>query len=410
MSRPPAVPASTGGTARRAVRVALPILAAITVTAALVAGWAITRSARLAAPAWTPAPAGGPFLPWPVVGNATTDRDLVQRAIHAWDTSGQPEVLAAHTDVRPLLIQTGTPAGPVVILQGNDQGGTARTAILTGTTGRGTDAPLYLRADRRAPDPRTTRQISMVTARLTDQIGSAPQPGSPVLAMVLADPDTTHIRLTSSVAADEGPQTVRGRLAITALHHRANAFTTTISGNGREQPWTSYADDATIGEPRAHPVKSIGKPDDGHLTIRLPDAYAGVTARPLVTSRRGVIGQINRLEINVDGTVTVELLSHPGFSLGIRTPADEIQLMRTTPTGMELVNGRDRVREGQPVFAVQDTNEGGNDAIYLPLAVAGPPSTVPKPDNSQWNAATTPLQPLANLDATTQLYLIAPTA
>jgi hypothetical protein len=29
------------------------------------------------------------FLPWPITGNATQDRDLVARATHSW-TAGEP--------------------------------------------------------------------------------------------------------------------------------------------------------------------------------------------------------------------------------------------------------------------------------------------------------------------------------
>ncbi|WP_130510085.1 hypothetical protein [Krasilnikovia cinnamomea] len=396
------------------MRVALPIGAAIAVVAALLAAWAFTRPASVGGPAWPTAPAGGPFLPWPATGNATADRGLVQRAIHAWDTGGQPAISGAHTDVYPLLIHTGTPAGPVVILQGNDQSGTARIAIITGTTAKKVDGPLYVRADRRSPPPGETRQVSMITARLTDQVGQAPPPGSPALAVVLADPDTTRLRLTSTVAAiDDGHGTVRGRLAILTMHHRASAFTTTISGNGREPAWTSYADDTTIGEFQAHPLTTVGQPDAGHLAVRFPDTYAGTTTQPLVVSRRGVLGQITKDPASADGAVTVELVTHPGFTLAVRTPTDDIQLARTTLTGMQLVDGRDKVRPGEPVYAIQATDDSGNNAIYLPLAVAtsSAPSSPPNPATLQWSASTTPLQPIADLDnTTTQLYVVAPTS
>ena len=64
---------ATGGGPRRDswLRIALPIGAAVAVVAALAAGWTVTRSTRVSSPSWPPAPAGGPFLPWPVAGNAT---------------------------------------------------------------------------------------------------------------------------------------------------------------------------------------------------------------------------------------------------------------------------------------------------------------------------------------------------
>ncbi|WP_412743708.1 hypothetical protein [Krasilnikovia sp. MM14-A1004] len=138
---------------------ALPIGAAV--VAALVAAWLFTRPASVGGPAWPTAPAGGPFLPWPATGNATADRGLVQRAIHAWDTGGKPAVSGAHTDVYPLLIHTGTPAGPVVILQGNDQSGTA----LRSRPHQHPERNLTIRARRRTLPPHGWAKVPSTLGR-----------------------------------------------------------------------------------------------------------------------------------------------------------------------------------------------------------------------------------------------------
>ncbi|WP_433538787.1 rod shape-determining protein MreC [Micromonospora sp. CA-249363] len=266
---------------------------------------------QLAAP-----PPDGPFLGWSAVGNV--DADLVREATSVW---GRTNSAGPHTDVRA-LVATRHPRlrSTVVVLQGYDKQGDARLAFFTGDAGAA-DA-LRLRVDRPAPDPVSTRVLSLVSPRLSGASGEVGDDSAGTYAIALAMPGVTAVRVSSTAVDDEmtqDPDGPTGRLVVKRFPIAATAQTTTIAGFIKQKrPFASMTkvfevpgEGGVDGDARAVPAEVVGR--NGQQMIVAFAKDQGVRRGQLAVVAAGLVGRVTAVD-PVRGEATVELVTSTGFA------------------------------------------------------------------------------------------------
>ncbi|WP_433306046.1 RNA polymerase subunit sigma-70 [Actinoplanes sp. CA-030573] len=256
-------------------------------------------------------PPDGPFLGWPAAG--TVDTALVAEATRAWGGAGP------HTAVRPLVATRDRLLQSVVVLEGYDRRDQARLAFFTGD--RTAAGALRLRADRPAPDPASTRVVSLVSARLTGPAGVAGDTFWDTYAIAVAMPGVTSVRMSSTSIDQElrgDPETPTGRFVVAGLP-TATPETTTIEGYVRSSRlfarWTRVfavpGDGGAEGDTRA--VRGdVVRRDGDRVVVALED---GGPVRPgqLAVVAAGLAGRVAAVDA-ARGEATVELVTSPGFA------------------------------------------------------------------------------------------------
>jgi hypothetical protein len=381
--------------------------AAVTILA-VTAGTAIALQLRSSdQEVWPSAPVGGPFLTWPATGDALRRHDLVDAAIRVWDRHidayGVPA--GTHHDVTVLLVQSQSPTGAVLILQGYDPQGKAKLAILSGTLGATAAATdLQMRADRDVPDPIHTHQISLVSSR-TGSDSADGDPAAAVVALALASPTAIKVAL-SNPAGSSPVGTGTSRLSAALLPAFSTSFTTRVAvtaADGRTE--TMFADDRTIGEPYAVPITALPGSKSGHLRIDLNAAAArNVRAGHLVATRQGLVGRV----VAPDGENTaVERIDHPGFSVPIVTAQGQRAIAVADPTGHLDATVAD-IPVHTTIFAAQTSGSGPETVrVRLPLGTATAPVTPPPATTgSAWTTTGISITPAENPNTTQALFLL----
>ncbi|MEV6931553.1 hypothetical protein AB0M46_44665 [Dactylosporangium sp. NPDC051485] len=264
----------------------------------------------------TPMPvtaADGPFLGWPVTGNAT-GTSLLAEAVQVWDST-----LASgpHTDIHALLVERDPVLlGPVVVLEGRDAQGEPRLAILTGTADD-RDA-LRLRADRPAPDPVTTRVVSMVSGRLGTATGIEPLDSRPAAWLfALGAPGVTGFGYHSTAVDQElveggGPDL--GRRLLVSLPPGATPINTTvIARHNGTVVFRGPADGGAIGDAVAVPATVLARSPDH---VRIQGSPRALIAGLLVATPDGLLGRITAAS---GEEADVELVTAASFSIDALT-------------------------------------------------------------------------------------------
>jgi hypothetical protein len=381
--------------------VVLPAAIGVVVLVAVAVVWVTTRSrGNVTRSPWPVAPEGGQFLSWPATGDDLGNRDLVARATQVW--SAYPQVpqgmTGPHSDVTPLLVQRRSPVGPIVVLQGLDSHQMPRLAVITGSRDPGVtpETALQLRADRPSPDPHTTRQVSLVSARLAAEPGRLTQDRA-VLAFVLAEPGTTNLTLHSPLGAPRSAEkTGNERLTMATLEPDASAYSTTITGtNTTGERWSIFADDLTIGEAHAQPITLLGKPTLDHAQVTLTSESAPVTQPgQLVAARQGLIGRV----VRHDGRIAdIELISNPGFEIPAVARNGDLALARTNASRQLTIGVRTSAAD-EMIYAIHTFGPNTGDTIRIPLGTAGAEtSTTPSAASAGWRERIHVLSPAADL-------------
>jgi len=362
------------------------LLATISVVAVALAGIPV---ARVWCTSWdyADAPAGPPWLDWPVVGSGGAN--LAARAQASWDAAA-----GGHTDVTPLALDDTVAGGPIAVLQGRDQTGRTRLAILTGVAKDRN--MIVLRADRPLPDRASTRQISMVTDRLAERPGELPSRRGEALALVLAWPAAARVRVEFPGAI---PATTAkshfGRLMTSMVPDHATAFTTRIIVEGHHGEHVEEgADDDSVNTRQGLGVTLIGKLSQGVISVRA-DA-GGARVGQLVTTRLGVVGIVTAAYAT---TATVALLTNQRFEVTASSAGIARAIVSSRPSGLvisSMVGGADP-KEGETLFAYNNDVDG---VALLPMARIGAMQR-------RHDIATVPLEPYADVADLTELYVVA---
>ncbi|HLL67865.1 MAG TPA: rod shape-determining protein MreC [Micromonosporaceae bacterium] len=303
-------------------------------------------------------PPDGPFLSWPTVGDP--DSPVVSEAVRTWSPSsaGTDSAGVGHSDVRALLVTRG-PLGPVVILQGRDTAGTPRLAFFTGSPDA-LDGPLVLRADRPAPDPTTTRVVSLVTARVGTGVGHLTRE-RPAQAWVvaLAAPGTDRLTVSSTgvdmeMSDGTGP---KGRAVVTGLSSNSSAVTTTITAHaGGVQEYRAQPQGG-IGDPVPVPAASTSRVGEHRLELSITHT-SGIAMGQLVVNSAGLVGRVSAVR---GSTVEAEALTSPSFSMPAYTNiSNHAGTIRGSGDGVEIseLPARAAVAKGNRVV-VDDPAQGG---------------------------------------------------
>ncbi|MGH3747563.1 MAG: hypothetical protein ACRDT8_09215 [Micromonosporaceae bacterium] len=303
---------------------------AATAAAGLAGGWRALTFPEI--PAAAP---DGPFLGWKPVNPVNST--AVETAKKAWDdATGHP-----HTDHRVYAAVTGTILGSVVILAGRDHQGQPRLAMLTGTPGDPDQGKVWLRADRPAPDPVTTRALTLVTSRVGPGVGEVagaqpvlpaqpvtPTPGNSsasapsgrtvqsVFVIALAAPGVEHIRRDSTVADQhwgmDTPGGPKSRLMVESTFPDAAAYNTTFTGYIEGVEMFTAPGRRGIGDPV--PVTgAVTQRKNHHVTVQVPSRDAAkIEPGLLAVTPDGLIGKV----VDTSGRgVRVQRVTAPGFTM-----------------------------------------------------------------------------------------------
>jgi hypothetical protein len=252
-----------------------------------------------------PAPGDGPFLGWAPRGRLAEDARVKDGAVAAWDVEGR----AAHSDVRVIYAGRQPIIGMLVVLEGRDAGGAPRLAILSGESDADEpQAPLGVRDDRPAPDPRRTRAVSLVVQ------DPAPVDAGPLgaattddrtLAMVITEPGAETNGLVSWAWDTYGDEP-SSDVVVQALPASATASNSTLS--------VTRSGEVVYSGPPDAPARSTREAQRlGALTIGyLP---SGLRARGSVRTATTASETLSRTYTDGRTWVTVTAVTEPGLTL-----------------------------------------------------------------------------------------------
>ncbi|MGH3663724.1 MAG: hypothetical protein ACRDTQ_17950 [Micromonosporaceae bacterium] len=213
--------------------------------------------------------------------------------------------------------------------------------MLTGSPGDPHDGTVWLRADRPAPDPVTTKALTLVTSRIGPGVGEVagtqpvlpaqpvtPTPGNSshsalsgrtiqsVFVIALAAPGVEHIRRDSTVADQrwgmDTPGGPKSRLMIESTFRDTAAYHTTFSGYIDGVEVFTAPGRRGIGDPVPVPGASTHR-NNHHLTIQIPSGtIARIKPGLLAVTRHGLIGRV----VDVSGRrVRIQSVTAPGFTM-----------------------------------------------------------------------------------------------
>ena len=280
------------------------------VMVAVLAATSITRMVGLADGQLAAAPPDGPFLGWEPAGNAVRS-GLAGTVTRVWDAAAASP--RPHTETRTLLATRADPLGLVVIAQAYDGSGTPRIGFFAG--GGDDGGGLVLRADRPAPDPATTKVVSLVSSRLQGPVGAVSEDDWGAYAIVLAMPGVTSVQVSSTTIDQElrnGDGGQSGPVRVQPLPISSTALTTTITGfNGKTRVFRTAAGGGAFGdaEPIAGQVTTRG-PES--LTVSVADT-SRVKPGQLAATGDGLVGRVSAVDTAAH-QVIIEAPTAAGFS------------------------------------------------------------------------------------------------
>ena len=283
---------------RRAAVAGSALLTVAVVAASMILTGINPRGGELAAMA-----GDGPFLAWDRAGEPSDT--LADDAVRTWDSTGQ-----AHREVRVLLTTTDSVLGSVVVLQAYNGAGEPRVGFFAAP-----EAPasaMRLLADRPAPDPASTRVVSLVSPRRPAGFpGDAYWSG---YAIAVAMPGVTRLRITSTTIDDEmvegnGPPT--GRYLVRTLPRSSTALTVRVKGfAGTRTAFDSPAQAGATGDAQYLPATVLQRTED-HLEVSVTDVDR-VRVGQLVAVAGGLVGRIAQVD-TASRRAQVQLPTAPGF-------------------------------------------------------------------------------------------------
>lgn len=334
------------------------------------------------APIWPAAPAD--YLTWGTTGDAADDHSLAKAAAAAWQRDNGHD----HHEILPLL-QRRSPVGTLAIVQGRDDTGRPRLAILTGVPDDPADPRLVLRADRPLANPAAIRQVSMVTAQLGERPGRLPEHRGRALMLALAAPGADQVSFTSAVLDPaELPPAARGRLATVLRPDTVSAFTTGIRIRTGNRTVDVPADDDAIGALHARPLTDVHRLDPHTLTATVDAARPG----QFIASRAGAVGVITDAG---DHSATVRLLTDPETHLSTTGSTVTSAIVGVDSGHLAVIGYTNPPAVGDLLRA----NVSNTRTEYVPVGRvlatqhAGDPGSLP-------------VAPTADLDNPGQLYLL----
>jgi hypothetical protein len=284
------------------------------VMVAVLAATSMTRLVGVADERLAAAPPDGPFLSWAPAGNAVSS-GLTDTVTRIWNAAAADAAASAgpHTEVRTLLATRTEPLGLVVIAQAYDGAGTPRIGFFTG--GGADGGGLVLRADRPAPDPATTKVVSLVSARLQGPVGAVSGDYWGSYAIVLAMPGVTSVQVSSTTVDQElrdGDGGRSGRVRVQPLPISSTALTTTITGFHRKtRVFRTAADGGAFGD--AEPIAAeVIAADPESLTVSVTDT-SRVKPGQLAATGDGLVGQVSAVD-TAARQVTIKTSTAVGFT------------------------------------------------------------------------------------------------
>ena len=289
-------------------------------------------------PASAPA---GPFLGWSTYG--ANSAALTGRATTQWESTKTSASHGPYSDVHTLLATSDTALGPVVMLEAYDSDGRPRLAILTGTIGDA--SALVLRADRPAPDPNTTRVVSIVSTRFGTTPG-ATSSTSTAWAIALGAPGMTHLSVASPSVdmplGHSGSGSSKSRLVIQGLPPASSALTSTVNGYvGKAQVFKGGVDGGAFGDAVASPTR-VTAVDGGYATVKR-SADQQMAVGELAVTPNGLVGQVSGVTAT---TARIQLMANPEFMVAANMDISHIPVTLTgTGRAVQLVlkNAADQI-------------------------------------------------------------------
>jgi hypothetical protein len=293
-------------------------------------------------------PPDGPFLGWPPVGSV--DEHLVREATEVWDRA---EPAGPHTAVRTLVATSEQYLHAIVVLQGYNNQGAARLAFFTSDTSAA-DA-LRMRADRPAPDPVSTKVISLVSPRLTGPAGAASNDYWGTFAIALAMPGVTAVRVSTPTIDQElvgAPDAPTSRLVVSKLSLAATPPSTLISGfveprRVLAKPTKVFeepADYGADGDARAVPAEVVRRTGQ-QFVVALRDDQA-VRPGQLAVVPEGLVGRVTAVDA-LRGEATIDLVTSAAFTGEVYTNISNVP-GTVRGTGKKLM--MERTRTGGDVY------------------------------------------------------------
>ena len=267
------------------------------------------------APQLAASPPDGPFLGWSPVGDV--DVGLVREATGVWDRADA----GPHTAVRALVATRHRRLqSPLVVLQGYDKQGAARLAFFTGDSGAA-DA-LRIRVDRPVPDPVRTQVISLVSPRLAGATGAVSNDPWGTIAIAVAMPGVTALRVSNTAVDDEMEQDPDGptsRLVVKEFPIAATAQTTTITGflrsnrpfAGATKVFEVPGESGVDGDARAVPAEVVSRTGQ-QITVAYPKDQQ-VRPGQLAVVAEGLVGRVETVDA-ARGEATVDLITSTAFT------------------------------------------------------------------------------------------------
>ncbi|MFF5232971.1 rod shape-determining protein MreC [Dactylosporangium sp. NPDC000521] len=266
---------------------------------------------QLAAP-----PPDGPFLGWSAVGDV--DAGLVREATDVWDSTGTG---GPHTAVRALVaMRNEQQLHSIAVLQGYDKQGAARLAFFTSDVSAAN--ALRLRADRPAPDPVTTKVISLVSPRLTGPVGAVSTDDFGTQAIVVAMPGVTTVRVSNTIFDDEmigDPEAPTSRLVVVRFPLPGTAQSTTIFGFVKPnrplakmtKVFEVHGDGGADEDPRAVPGRVLSA--TGQQIVVAVQQIQAVRRGQLAVVTEGLVGRVTAVDVT-RGEATIDLVTSTGFA------------------------------------------------------------------------------------------------
>jgi hypothetical protein len=262
-----------------------------------------------------------------------------------------------HTAVRALVATSDKyrHLHSVVVLQGYDNQGSARLAFFTSDTSAA-DA-LRLRADRPAPDPTDTKVISLVSPRLTGAAGAVSNDYWGTVAIAVAMPGVTAVRVSSPTVDQEfvgDPDAPTSRLVVTEFPLATTPQTTIISGFVKPRRvlasptkvFEAHGDGGADGDARAVPGEVIRR--TGQQIVVAFQKGQVVWQGELAVVPEGLVGRVTAVDVT-RGEATIDLVTSAGFTGDAYTSISNVPgiirgtggklVMEHIPTGGEVSQG-----------------------------------------------------------------------
>lgn len=344
----------------------------------------------------------GPFLGWSPAG--AVDTTLVQEATSAWDLTG------AHTAVRPLVTARSQILPSVVIMEGYDEHSRARLAFFTSDASAA--GALHLLVDRAAPDPLTTKVISVVSTRLNGAVGPADTGLGGATAIALAMPGITAVQFTNTAVDQDLKQNsvdATSRFVVMRFPIDSTPETTAVSGYAKStKPLASWKKEFTVpvdggadGDGQGVPCQ-VASRGDQQIVVTVP---VGRTVRPgqLAVVAAGLVGRVATVD-PARNEATVDLVTSTGFTDQAYTDISNVPgLVRGTggavvmdqiPTGANML-----ILHGNRVV-VPDPAQGSDQigAVTIGRASADKPA----------DAHSVELTPTADLAHLNEVWIMTP--